>query len=150
MLIHRCRNMFTTQLLATTATRTHRERRLRHLFYCSVTSQHTWRVPSLRVYGPLPSNACFSASSVLALSKYATLQSTASLPLRITEQLAQWSSPIRSAKYQADEMWDGFAIRWVFQQGIYERFRVTNELRLSPESVSMLWRRERLLAIPRT
>jgi hypothetical protein len=38
-----------------------------------VTSQSTWRVPLLRVYGPLPSNGCFSASTFLALSKYATI-----------------------------------------------------------------------------
>jgi hypothetical protein len=59
--------------IATSATRTHRERRLQHLFYCCVTSQRTWRVPLLRVYGPLPSNGCFSASTVLALRKYATV-----------------------------------------------------------------------------
>jgi hypothetical protein len=36
-------------------------------------SQRTWRVPLLRVYGPLPSNGCLSASTVFALSKYATI-----------------------------------------------------------------------------
>jgi hypothetical protein len=39
----------------------------------NVTSQLTWRVPLLRVYGPLPSNGCFSASTALAFSKYATI-----------------------------------------------------------------------------
>jgi hypothetical protein len=59
--------------VATSAARIHRERRLQYLFYSCVTSQRTWRVPLLRVYGPLPSNGCISASTVLALSKYATL-----------------------------------------------------------------------------
>jgi hypothetical protein len=62
---HRC--------LATNAARTHRKRRLQLLFYCCMTSQRMWRVPLLRVYGPLPSKGCFSASTVLALSKYATV-----------------------------------------------------------------------------
>jgi hypothetical protein len=59
--------------VATSAARSHRERHLQHLFYCCVTSQRTWRVPLLRVYWPLPNNGCFSASTVLALSKYTTL-----------------------------------------------------------------------------
>jgi hypothetical protein len=58
--------------VATSAARIHRERRLQRLFY-PVTSQRMWRVPLLRVYGPLPGNDCFSASTVLALSKYATI-----------------------------------------------------------------------------
>jgi hypothetical protein len=53
--------------------RTHREHHLQHLFYCCMTSQYTWHIPLLHVYGPLPSNNCFSASIVLALSKYATI-----------------------------------------------------------------------------
>jgi hypothetical protein len=59
--------------VATRAARIHRKRRLQHLSYCCVTSQRTWRVPLLRVYGPLPSNDCFSAAIVLSLSKYATI-----------------------------------------------------------------------------
>jgi hypothetical protein len=49
---------------------THKKRRLQHLLYCCVTSQRTWRIPMLRVYGPLSSNGYFSGSTVLALSKY--------------------------------------------------------------------------------
>jgi hypothetical protein len=59
--------------VATSAVQTHRERRLQHLFYCCVTSQRTWHVLLLRVYGPLPRNGCFSSFTVLALSKYATI-----------------------------------------------------------------------------
>jgi hypothetical protein len=59
--------------VATRAVRTHRERRFQSLFFCCVTSQRTWRFPLQRVYGPLPSNGCFSVSKVLALSKYATI-----------------------------------------------------------------------------
>jgi hypothetical protein len=59
--------------VATSAARIHRERRLQHIFHCYVTSQRTQRIPLLRVYGPLPDNGCFSASTVLALSKYATI-----------------------------------------------------------------------------
>jgi hypothetical protein len=59
--------------VATSAELTHRERHLQHLFYCCVKSQLTWCVPLLPVYGPLTSNGCFSASTVLALSKYATI-----------------------------------------------------------------------------
>jgi hypothetical protein len=36
---------------------THREHRLQHLFYCSVTSPRAWRIPLLQVHGPLPSNS---------------------------------------------------------------------------------------------
>jgi hypothetical protein len=53
--------------------RTHRERRLHHLFYCCATSPLTWHVTLLCVYGPLPSNGCFSTSTVFALSKYVTV-----------------------------------------------------------------------------
>jgi hypothetical protein len=60
--------------VATRMARIHRERRLQHVFYCCVTSQRTWRVPLQRNYRPLPSNGCFSASTVVALSKYATIQ----------------------------------------------------------------------------
>jgi hypothetical protein len=59
--------------VATSATRTHRERCLQHPFYCCVASQRTSCVPLLNMYGPLHSNGCFSASTVPALSKYATL-----------------------------------------------------------------------------
>jgi hypothetical protein len=59
--------------VATSATRTHTERRLQHLFYCCLTSQRTWRIPLLRVYGPLPRNVWFSNSTVLPLSIYATV-----------------------------------------------------------------------------
>jgi hypothetical protein len=55
------------------AAQSHRERRLQYLLYCCVTSEHTWCVPLLRVYGPLPSNGCFSASTVLAFSECATV-----------------------------------------------------------------------------
>jgi hypothetical protein len=48
--------------VAKSAARAHREHRLQHLFYCCVMSQRTWRVPMLRMYGPLPSNGSFSAS----------------------------------------------------------------------------------------
>jgi hypothetical protein len=63
LLIHCCKG----------AARTQRELRLQHLFYCCLTSQRTWRVPLLRMYGPSPGNSCFSASTVLTLSKYATI-----------------------------------------------------------------------------
>jgi hypothetical protein len=33
------------------------------------------------MYGPLPSNGCFSASTVLSLSKYATICRTITLPV---------------------------------------------------------------------
>jgi hypothetical protein len=59
--------------VATTTARTHWEHRLQHLFCCCVTSERTWRVPLLHVYGPSPSNGCFCASTVLALSEYATI-----------------------------------------------------------------------------
>jgi hypothetical protein len=67
VLIHCCRNVFTA-LLYSNKQGTHRERRLQNIFHCFVTSQRTWRVPLLRVYGPLPSNGYFSTSTVLALS----------------------------------------------------------------------------------
>jgi hypothetical protein len=51
--------------VATSAAQTHRERRLQLLFCCCVTSQRMWRVPLLRVYRPLPSKGCFSASTLL-------------------------------------------------------------------------------------
>jgi hypothetical protein len=35
-----------------------------------LTSQRTWHVPLLRVYGPLASNGCFSASTIFALSNF--------------------------------------------------------------------------------
>jgi hypothetical protein len=41
---------------------THKEHCLQHLFYCCVTSPQMWRVPQLRVYGPLPSNRSVSAA----------------------------------------------------------------------------------------
>jgi hypothetical protein len=62
--------------VATSAARTHWQRRLQHLFYCCVTSPRTWRVPLLRVYGPPPSNDCSSASTVLVSSKYGTIWCT--------------------------------------------------------------------------
>jgi hypothetical protein len=65
---HRC--------IATSAALTHRQSRLQHLLYCCVTSQRKQRVSLLRVYGPLPSNGCFSASAVLALMKYSTVLDT--------------------------------------------------------------------------
>jgi hypothetical protein len=58
------------------AARTHRERCLQHIFYCCVMSQRTRCVPLLRVYGPLSSNGCFSAPTVPASSKYATIYCT--------------------------------------------------------------------------
>jgi hypothetical protein len=45
---------------------------------CNISSIVAGRVSLLRVYGPLPSNGCFSTSTVLALSKYATICSYAS------------------------------------------------------------------------
>jgi hypothetical protein len=54
--------------IATSVAWTHREHCLQHLFYCCVTC-------SFYVYGPRPSNSCFSTSTVLALSKYATVYS---------------------------------------------------------------------------
>jgi hypothetical protein len=58
LLIHCCRDVFITQLHSNECGV------YPHLFYCCVTSQHIWWVPLLHVYGPLPSNSCFSASTV--------------------------------------------------------------------------------------
>jgi hypothetical protein len=51
VLIHCCRDVFTAQLSATSAARTHRERRLQHLLYCCMMSQRTWCVPLLLFTG---------------------------------------------------------------------------------------------------
>jgi hypothetical protein len=69
VLIHYCMDVFTALLRS----RALRGTQKTPLFYRYVTSQRTWRVSLLRVYGPLPSNGCFSASTVLALSKYSTI-----------------------------------------------------------------------------
>jgi hypothetical protein len=68
-----------------TRARTYRERRLQHLLYYCVTSERTWRVPLLRVYGPSRTDVCFSASTVLALSKSATI-----CIVRFAEESVRW------------------------------------------------------------
>jgi hypothetical protein len=72
-LIHCCRDVFTAHVRNNERGAVHIERRLQHLFYCCMTSQRTWRVPLLRMYGPLPNNGCFSVWTVFALIKNATM-----------------------------------------------------------------------------
>jgi hypothetical protein len=59
--------------VAVSVTQTHRECCLQHLFYCWMMSRRTRRVRLPRVYGPLPSNSCCFAATVLAFNKYATI-----------------------------------------------------------------------------
>jgi hypothetical protein len=69
MLIHCCRNVFTAQLRSNK--RGADPQRPPLLLLRDVTAM--WRVPLRRVYGPLHSNGCFSASTAIALSKYTIL-----------------------------------------------------------------------------
>jgi hypothetical protein len=62
VLIHCLQRCLPHKCVAMSVARTHRKRRLQHLFYCCMTSQRTWHIPLLRVYEPLPSNGSFSAS----------------------------------------------------------------------------------------
>jgi hypothetical protein len=78
--------------VVTSAERNHRKCRLKHLFYCYVTSQSTWSVPLPRVYGSLPSNGCLSASTVFALSKYTTIFWPWNAKFHLTKQGRKWTN----------------------------------------------------------
>jgi hypothetical protein len=65
VLFHGCREVFTAPLHSNANGAGPQRTPLATLFYCFVTSEGMWRFPLLRVYGPLPSNCCFSASTFL-------------------------------------------------------------------------------------